>query len=68
MTTFEFYETIGTSELRRLLKKYEEILESNELKIENNDIDSYNLSKENIDNQIDISLIRMELNRRLWNM
>jgi hypothetical protein len=66
MNIFEFYESVGTLELKRLLNKYEGLLESNQLKIENDDIESDFLERLNKDYEIDISLIRTELNRRLW--
>lgn len=66
MTIFEFYEKIGTSELKRLLEMYEKMLSSNEKKINIDDEISDILKKENIDHEIDISLIRTELNRRLY--
>jgi hypothetical protein len=65
----DFYGNIKTEELKKLLKKYEKISEKNEILIdmakeENNNYDD--LKKENDDYEIDIRLIRMELNRRLW--
>lgn len=67
MRTVDIYEKKSTKELQFLLKKFEKLLEENELKIDNliskNDKE---LKKISDDYEIDISLIRMELNRRLW--
>lgn len=70
MKTFEYYEKLETKKLQKLLKTFEQIHEENEVvidfaKSENHSYD--NLEQENKDYEIDISLIRMELNRRLWN-
>jgi hypothetical protein len=66
----DFYGNIKTEELKKMLKKYEKISEKNEILIDmakeaNDNYDE--LKKENDDYEIDIRLIRMELNRRLWN-
>lgn len=69
MKTIEFYEGEETSKLRSLLKDYEKISEENELLIDKAKEEGYNyyeLEKENRDYEIDIRLIRMELNKRLW--
>ena len=69
MKTIEFYEGEETSKLRSLLKNYEKISEENELLIDKAKEEGYNyseLEKENNDYEIDIRLIRMELNKRLW--
>jgi hypothetical protein len=69
MKTIELYEKSGTTELQNLLKKYERVSEHNEIlmdiaKAENRDFG--NLNKLNNDYEIDIILLRRELNRRLW--
>ena len=64
MKTIEFYEKTNTKKLQLLLKKYEPILNDIELNLEDNyDSDLKKLSE---DYDIDIHLIRMELNKRLW--
>jgi hypothetical protein len=65
----EIYEGMENTELQSLLKKYEDFSESLELVIEDCISRGKNyddLKKKNSDYAIDISLIRMELNRRLW--
>ena len=50
-------------------KEYEELLEENELHIDDRktkNLDTKKLETISNDFEIDISLIRMELNRRLW--
>ena len=69
MKTIKIYEKTETSKLQSLLLKYEERLERNELlldelKSKNKNFDK--LKKISDDYEIDISLIRMELNKRLW--
>lgn len=66
----DFYSNTKTEELKKMLKKYEKISEKNEILMDmaKEANDSYDeLKKENDDYEIDIRLIRMELNRRLWN-
>lgn len=65
MRTVDIYEKKSTKELQFLLKKFEKLLEENELKIDNSK-NNKELKKISDDYEIDISLIRMELNRRLW--
>lgn len=70
MSTIKTYESTETIELQTLLKEYEELLEENELHIDErkaNKLDCKKLEAISNDFEIDISLIRMELNRRLWN-
>lgn len=75
MKTIEIYEKTETSVLQALLKEYEEHSERNEILIdlakENDNGDLQEISEKlqpiNNDYAIDISLMRMELNRRLWN-
>ena len=69
MKTIKIYEKTETVKLQKLLKKYENYLEKSELSLSN--MESDNLYDENLKNkiadyEIDISLIRMELNKRLW--
>ena len=69
MKTIEQYEITDTVKLQSLLKKFEKISERNEILIEmaiEENTNCEDLQKENSDYAIDISLIRMELNRRLW--
>jgi hypothetical protein len=69
MKTIEIYEKSKTSELKKLLIEFEEKSEKNELIMDymksiNKNCDD--LQKLNDDYEIDISLIRMELTKRLW--
>jgi len=69
MKSIEIYEKTKTFELQRLLIKYESLLEENELLIDEmklNKLNTKRLEEISSDYEIDISLIRMELNRRLW--
>lgn len=69
MKTIEIYEGSETAELKLLLKDYETLLEENELCIDEAEYRNENyskLKKVSDDYEIDISLIRMELNKRLW--
>lgn len=70
MKTNNIYQKQKTERLQYLLLKFERLQEKNELLI-----DELSLKEKNIDElkkisndfEIDISLIRMELNKRLWN-
>ena len=69
MKTIERYEKLETSMLQNLLEDFETLLEENELKMDvkkskNENCDD--MKKVSDDYEIDISLIRMELNKRLW--
>lgn len=69
MKTIEIIEQSKTEDLRELLKKYERVSELNELlidKYKENNNNFEELNKENMDYEIDIVLIRRELNKRLW--
>lgn len=69
MKTIESIEKGDTNELRKLLKYYEEVSEYNEVILDyakENNADYDDLYKKNLDYEIDIVLIRRELNRRLW--
>ena len=69
MKTVDVYEKKSTKELQFLLKKFETKLEENEIKRDNlisQKLNSIELKKISDDYEIDISLIRMELNRRFW--
>jgi len=69
MSTIDFYEKTETSELKTLLEEYEDLLEENELNIDRRkeeNMDTKKLERISADFEIDISLIRMELNKRLW--
>lgn len=73
MKTIKIYEKTETIKLQKLLKKYEKCLEESELTLSNMESDNlysiieYEKMKNKIaDYEIDISLIRMELNKRLW--
>lgn len=69
MKTIEIYEKTNTIELQNLLIEFEKKLENNELLIDKtifNRSDYDELKRISDDYEIDISLIRMELNKRLW--
>ena len=66
----EIYEMEKTEILHLLLNSYEKISEVVEIemeKLKSNNMDYSNLKSKNDNYLIDISLIRMELNKRLWN-
>lgn len=67
MKTIELYEKTETEELQKGLILAEKAFEYNEIVMETANENYEDLKKDNIDYQIDISLIRMELNRRLYN-
>ena len=67
MKTIELYEKTETAELQKGLILAEKALEYNEIVMETANENYDDLKKDNIDLEIDISLIRMELNRRLYN-
>lgn len=62
MKTIEIYEQTETVKLQSLLKEYEDKFCS----YHNLDEDYDEVQKINDDYDIDIHLIRMELNKRLW--
>lgn len=64
MKTIEFYEKVKTNKLQSLLKKYE--LEQNEIELNLEENFNSELKNTSDDYEIDIHLIRMELNKRLW--
>ena len=74
MKTIEIYEKTETNELQSLLKKFEIFLEDIDILFDrydqsqliDMDININEMKNESNDLEIDISLIRMELNRRLW--
>jgi hypothetical protein len=74
MKTIEIYEKTETSKLQEMLKTYEQCLEESELKLASIKCgmslflsnEREELNKKIIDYEIDVSLIRMELNKRLW--
>jgi len=69
MKTIEIYEKAETVTLQSLLREYEQLSEDTEILIDDavsRDEKYDNLRKISDDYEIDISLIRMELNRRLW--
>jgi hypothetical protein len=69
MKTIEIYEQKDTVELQSLLKKFEIDLEDVDLLIDKSKIkcENYdNLQHLSNDLDIDVHLIRMELNKRLW--
>lgn len=69
MKTIEIYERKNTAELQSLLKKFEIDLEDVDLLIDKSKIKGENyddLQHLSNDLDIDVHLIRMELNKRLW--
>lgn len=69
MKTIEIYERKNTAELQTLLKKFEIDLEDVDLLIDKSKIKGENcddLQHLSNDLDIDVHLIRMELNKRLW--
>jgi len=73
MTTIEMYEQCEDSELKKMLGKYESFLEDAGLLIKNGKSKKEFWMKYGKDIQelydnymIDVHLIRMELNKRLW--
>ena len=69
MKTIEIYEKLGTKDLQSLLKMFEKQSESNEIIIDDaklNNLTYDELQIENNNLEIDISILRMELNKRLW--
>ena len=70
MKIIEIYEQTDTTKLQILLKDYENKLEGNEIfmdKLKNKNQNTDHLKKLSDDLEIDVHLIRMELNKRLWN-
>lgn len=68
--TIKKYENLSTDELKDILKKYETLFDTNDKLILSHiyeDINCDNLRQVNDDLDIDIHIIRMELNKRLWN-
>jgi hypothetical protein len=69
MDTIKMYEQMTTTNLQTILTSLEYLYEQNENLIECNisQNEKYeHLKKENDDYDIDIHIIRMELNKRLW--
>jgi hypothetical protein len=69
MKTIKIYEETETKTLQSLLKEYEIFLENTDLLIErakNRNEKCDDLEKMSKDYEIDVSLIRMELTKRLW--
>ena len=71
MKTIEIYEKTKTSELQSLLKQYETYIENGNLILERHSAEisaeSMKVLKDTMnDYQIDVALLRMELNKRLW--
>ena len=67
--TIKFYRKMKTESLKTLLNSYETMLYNTDILIEeskNNNNDYTELEKKLNDYDIDVSLIRMELNKRLW--
>ena len=69
MKTIEKYEKTDTKKLKLMFKKYEYLLEKNELEIDklkdSNKI-YYHLKEISDDYEIDINIIRMILTKRMW--
>ena len=69
MKTIEYYENLSTVKLQKMLKQTEKIHERNEIAIDfakEENIYNEDLMKDNTDYEIDMSIMRMELNKRLW--
>ena len=74
MKTIKNYEKTETVKLQELLKKYENCLEKLESELSNTECgmnlyllnECEKLKNKIADYEIDISIIRMELNKRLW--
>jgi hypothetical protein len=70
MKTIEIYEQTETNELQMLLKQFETYLDNGEIllnRFEKENYDEYlKLKKKMNDCDIDVHLIRMELNKRFW--
>ena len=69
MRTIEFYENVKTKRLQSLLTKFETLSEQIyllTLRDYFNSSESLKIKQLNEDYEIDIHLIRMELNKRLW--
>lgn len=69
MKTIDLYEKKSSSELKSLYKDFEKKMTEVEILIKESDsnLEVEHLKKIMGDYEIDISLIRMELNKRLWN-
>jgi hypothetical protein len=71
MKATDLYETTSTTDLQSLLLKTETTFENGQILLDlfddDGDTDYEIIKKKCIDCEIDISLIRMELNRRLYN-
>jgi len=68
--TVKLYEEMKTESLKNLLKGLETVLYNtdflmNEMEKNGDPVDK--ISEKIVDYEIDVSLIRMELNKRLWN-
>lgn len=61
----DFYQELDTEKLKKILKSLE-IAYYNMDYIINDDVSHVDLKEKMEDYEIDISLIRMELNKRLW--
>jgi len=69
MKTIEKYEKTDTKKLKLMFKKYEELLEKNELEIDKLKYENknyLNLKEISDDYEIDINIIRMILTKRMW--
>jgi len=64
MKTIEYYDKLKTKKLQTLLIKYE--LEQNEIDLKLEEGFNSELKQYSDNYEIDISLIRMELSKRLW--
>ena len=68
MKTIEKYEKTDTKKLKLMFKKYEELLEKNELEIDKLKYENknyLNLKEISDDYEIDINIIRMILTKRM---
>lgn len=67
--TIKFYEQLKTEKLQNLLKGLETAYYNTDYimsEVQKNGDSVHSFQQKMIDYQIDISLIRMELNKRLW--
>lgn len=70
MQTILFIENLPTTKIRKMLKVYEDLLykiDSNIITSKKLNVDCQEDENDATDLEIDVNLLRMELNKRLWN-